>query len=283
MTAAIVANRSPLAALRAFVRTWLTIYGVFFQEALVYRANAMIWLMTDTVPAFVMPLIWLSSFNGRAEIQGYTPSHMVIYYMVVLFLASVVEAHIMWDMAADVKQGKFNIYLTRPFSYMAYCGASNLSWRLMRTLIFVPIFCVILAVFHKYVHWHAEDYNFGWQFWLAVLFGHILSFCITYAMGLLALWLVETQSLFHFYYLPLIIFNGQLAPLTFFPKAVRDVAVFLPFNYTLGFPAQVFVRGLTPHAVAFGFAMQLGWIAVAVVASVFLWRGGLKRFTAFGI
>ena len=76
---------------------------------------------------------------------------------------------------------------------------------------------------------------------------------------------------------------GQIAPLTFFPQSVRDIARFLPFNYTLGFPAQIFVGTIAPRDIALGFAVQCGWIVVGLAASVVLWRGGLKRYTAYGI
>ncbi|MDR3711165.1 MAG: ABC-2 family transporter protein [Capsulimonadaceae bacterium] len=264
-------------------RKWLRVYGVFFADALAYKANAFIWLMTDAVPAFIMPLIWLSSYNGRTHIHGYSPSQMVIYYIAVLFLSSVIDSHIMWDMANDVKQGKFNIYLVRPYSYMLFCGAANLSWRLVRNLLFIPLFFIILAAFRPWVHFNAAEYDFGWHFWLAIVLGHLLSFSISYALGLVALWVIETQSLYHFYYLPLIILNGQIAPLSFFPKGLREVAIFLPFNYTLGFPAQIFVKSISEHGIYFGFAMQLAWTAIAFACAIGLWRGGLKRYTAYGI
>jgi len=264
-------------------RKWLRVYSVFFADALAYKANAFVWMMTDAVPAFIMPLLWLSSFNGRAQIHGYTPSQMVIYYIAVLFLASAVDSHIMWDMAADVKSGKFNTYLIRPYSYIAYCGAANLSWRLVRTVMFIPLFAAILWVFRKWVHFDGAGYDYGWHFWLAILLGHILSFSISYALGLVALWVVETQSLYHFYYLPLIILNGQLAPLIFFPKVLREIALFLPFSYTLGFPAQIFIHGIGERTILFGFGMQIAWTVVAIVGAIGLWRGGLKRYTAYGI
>jgi len=265
------------------IRRWVCVYSVFFQDALVYRANALIWLMTDTVPAIIMPLLWLSSYNGRASINGFTPSNMVMYYMVVLFLTCVVESHVMWDMANEIKQGKFNIYLTRPYSYRAYMYASNISWRLMRTFVFVPLFAMILLLFHRWVHWEPGGYNFGWEFWVAVVLGHFVSFTISYALGLLGLYVVEVHSIYMFYYLPLIIFSGQLAPLSFFPPKVAALAMVLPFGYTLGFPAQVFIRHVTGPAIWHGFAMQLLWIAVATAGTALLWRGGLKRYTAYGI
>ncbi|HEX5323827.1 MAG TPA: ABC-2 family transporter protein [Capsulimonadaceae bacterium] len=262
---------------------WWAVYSVFFQDALVYKANATIWLMTDTVPAILMPLIWLNSYNGRATIGGFTPSAMVVYYMVVLFLTCVVESHIMWDMNNDVKQGKFNVYLTRPYSYMAYAYASNLSWRLMRTIMFVPLFAVVLWLFHPWVRWNPQLYDFGWRFWLAVVLGHVVSFGLTYAMGLLSLYLVEARSVYNFYYLPLVIFSGQIAPLTFFPQWMLTLARFLPFSYTLSLPAQIFIGHVHGRDVWMGYAGQLAWIAVSFSAAALLWRGGLKRYTAFGI
>ena len=239
--------------------------------------------MTDTVPAIVMPLLWLSSYNGRASINGFTPSAMVVYYMVVLFLTCAVESHVMWDMATEIKAGKFNIYLTRPYSYRAYIYASNISWRLMRTFVFIPLFAIILLMFHRWVHWNPADYDFGWQFWAAIVLGHIVSFSLSFALGLLGLYVVEVHSIYMFYYLPLVIFSGQIAPLAFFPAKVAFFAKLLPFGYTLGFPAQIFIRQTTGTMIWAGFAMQLMWIALATGLSVILWRGGLKRYTAYGI
>lgn len=268
--------------LRALTK-WFAVYAVFFQDALVYKANAVIWLMTDTVPAIIMPLIWLASYNGRPTIGGFTPSQMVVYYMIVLFLTCVVESHIMWDMNNDVKQGKFNVYLIRPYSYMAYMYASNLSWRLMRTIMFVPLFAVVLALFHRYVVWHPSLYDFGWRFWLAVVLGHLVSFGITFSLGLLSLYLVEARSVYNFYYLPLIIFSGQIAPLTLFPKGVALFAKALPFGYTLFLPTQVFLKHIHGSDLWWGYAGQVFWIVVSFTAATLLWRGGLKRYTAFGI
>jgi ABC-2 type transport system permease protein len=281
-----LASRGPAltaSAIAREVRKWLVVYSVFFQDALVYKANAVIWLMTDTVPALIMPLIWLASYNGRPEIGGFTPSEMVVYYMVVLFLTCVVESHILWDMNTDVKLGKFTVYLTRPYSYMAYMYASNLSWRLMRTAMFVPLFAIVLGLFHRWVTWNPMLYDFGWQFWLAMALGHILSFCLTYAVGLISLYLVEARSVFNFYYLPLIIFNGQIAPLSFFPKPFAELAKVLPYYYTLGFPTMIFIHKATDTDIWHGLGLQVIWIAISVALARILWRGGLKRFTSFGI
>lgn len=265
-------------------RKWRALVGMFVQDGLAYKANLVIWIMTDVVTAVTMPLIWLASYNGRAQIHGFAPSQMVTYYLVMLSLTGLIESHIMWDMAADVKSGKFNIYLIRPLSYLMYMYASNLGWRIMRTLLAVPIFALVAFAFRHYLPGlGAGHYHMGPVFWLSVVLGHWVSFAITYAFGLLALWLYETRSLFNFYYLPLIIFSGQLAPLALLPRGLQDFVRWTPFPYTLAFPTSVFLGKVGCVQIEIGLAGQVVWIVLGLLLAAWLWRGGLRRFTAFGI
>ncbi len=274
---------SPRNELVRWFRKFFAFYRVYFGDALVYRANAVIWLLTDTFPAVIMPLLWLASYNGRSTIHGFTPSQMVVYYMVILFLSCTVESHIMWDMYTYVRDGLMTVFLARPYSLMGQMFACNGSWRLMRTLIFVPLFCIVLAMFHHWVHWDPSLYNFGWQFWLAMVLGHLVSYFLTYAMGLLTLYFIEVGSIYNFYYLPLVLFNGQIAPIAFFPPFIAKIAYVLPFAWTLSFPAQVFIRQVQGQAVINGYLMQVLWIVVGYLLATVLYRQGIKRFTAFGI
>ena len=264
------------------LRVWWACLLMFVQDSFAYRANAFIWMLTDVVTAVTMPLIWLSSYNGRSAIHGFSPSQMVVYYLVVLFVGSIVEAHVMWDMAYDIKQGKFNVHLIRPYSLMSYMFAANLGWRLVRTLVGVPVMVLVALAFRGYIP-STMSVNVGPEFWLAVILGHVVSFSITYTIGLLSLWLYEARSLHHFYYLMSMIFSGQIAPVALFPAAMQSVARILPFQYMIGFPAGIFLKRISGEAILSGYAMQLGWIAGAMVLSVVLWRGGIKRYTAFGI
>jgi ABC-2 type transport system permease protein len=263
-------------------RIWWVVLNTFVQDSLVYRANAVIWMLTDVVTAVTMPLIWLASYNGRPTIHGFSPSQMVVYYLVILAVSSFVESHVMWEISHDVKQGKFNVYLIRPYSFAAYTYAANLGWRLVRTSVGVPLFALVVLAFHRYLP-ATMHVNAGPTFWLAVLFGHFLSFTITHAIGLLSLWLYEVRSVYNFYYLPLMIFSGQIAPIALFPRAIREIIYYTPFPYTLAFPADIFLGRASERELAGGFIMQLVWIGIASMAAAVLWRGGVRRHTAFGI
>ncbi len=265
-------------------RKWRALVGMFVQDGLAYKANLIIWILTDAVTATVMPLIWLASYNGRGQIQGFSPSDMVLYYLVLLGLTGFIQSHVMWDMAGDVKSGKFNSYLIRPLSFMTYMLASNLGWRVMRTLLTVPLLALVAFGFRHYLpDLGAGHYHIGPVFWLAVVLGHLVSFTLSYALGLLALWLYEVRSLFNFYYLPLVILSGQLAPLALLPSALTRFALWTPFPYTLAFPTDIFLGRLSLERIEMGLAAQAVWILISLFTASALWRGGVRRFAAFGI
>lgn len=262
-------------------RKWRRVFSVFVQDALVYRAVAVVWILTDTIPALVMPLLWRASFNGRATIAGFSPSDFTAYYLVLLLVTNLIQCHVMWDMATEIKEGRFSSFLIRPFSYRAMHYLGFLAWRLMRTVLFLPVFALVVFVFRHSLHW--QDYQAGGPFFASLILGHFVSFFTTYAFGLLALFFVETRSLFNFWYMPLIIFSGQLAPLALFPPGWQTVAKFLPFRYTIALPTEIFLGRLSPAEVAQGMLAQVVWIIVGYAGGSLLWRAGLKRFTGVGL
>ena len=62
----------------------------------------------------------------------------------------------------------------------------------------------------------------------------------------------------------------------------QTVAIVLPFRYMVGFPVEVLMGQLTAGELVVGFAMQLGWLLVAVGLYQFVWRRGLRRYSAVG-
>lgn len=264
----------------AAISKWRAVFGLHIQDSLAYRAQGIIWIITDTVPTITLPLMWLAAFGDRATINGFSRTEMVAYYLAMAVCSNLINAH-PWEISHDIKEGRLSIYLTRPFSYYWFIFASNLSWRMVRTLLFVPFFALTLVIFREYLVW--SDYNTGPEFWLSVALAHLLSYQIAWALGLMAFYLVEVGGLYEFYYMIGGFLAGQMAPLQMMPDAVRDLAQALPFAYVLWFPVQVFLGRASGEAVVSGLWHQVFWIAALAALGQFLWRAGLKRYTAVGI
>lgn len=266
---------------RIFLRKWTTAFLVAMQDSLAYRGQASIWMLTDAAHAFLMALVWLASFQGRDDIGGFSRSGMVLYYLVMLCLTNLMQTHLQWDVSTEIREGNFSIYLTRPFSYMALHYAGNISWRVMRLTLALPVVLAYLAVFRTHLRW--EDYNVGLLFWTAVVGGHVLSFLVAYCLGLLAFFFTEVRGIYMFYYAPFAFLSGEMIPLDLLPPAMQRAADFSPFRYMLGFPVEIFLNRLQQGEALPGFLALAAWSLILAAAAKILWTRGLRHYTGVGM
>lgn len=267
-------------ALGATLRKWRAVFAIYFQDGLAYRASGLIWVMTDLVTAVTMPLVWAAASKTR-PIAGFSSSDFVLYYLSLLMLGSFVTSHMMWDIATEIKEGQFSSNLVRPISYHQFTFLRNLAWRIMRSAIFAPIFVGLLFLYRSYL---ADAQIFlGWQFWLSVLLGHLVSFNFIMMMAMLALFVTEVYSIFELYYVPMLFLSGQLFPVAVLPDWARTMAMFFPFYFTTGAPTEILIGRTTGDATTRVLLIQLVWVIVCYTMSKVLWRKGLRYYTGVGM
>lgn len=257
------------------------VFSIYFQDSLAYRGQALIWMSTDILPAVVMPLVWLSAYNGRDAIGGYAPGQMVLYYLCMVTLTNFVVAHMMWDVATEIKEGQFSVYLVRPFSYLQWMFIRNLAWRTFRLLLFMPMLAVFVWLFSAHIT--QQRFEWGAVFWLSLVMGHVVSFMLSYALGLLALFFQEVYSVYNIYYIPMLLFSGQLVPIGIFPEWLQALSRYMPFQYTVALPTEVFL-GRVPEALAWqSIGVQVAWTVSLYLLSKLFWRKGLLYYTGVGM
>lgn len=267
--------------MREKLRIWKALFSIWLQDGLAYRASAVIWILSDTIPAMIMPAVFIAGMSQGGQIGGFDAGQFVAYYLVMLLFANFITSHLMWDMAYEIKEGIFTIHLLRPVSYFQSTTIRNLAWRVMRTFLFVPIFGLLLIFYGKYLT-NAHVY-LGWEVWIAVILGHIVSWCFVYMMTMLALFFTEVQSIFALYYFPMLFLSGQLFPIHLLPDWAGRIAMYLPFYYTTGLPVELVVHRIAPEAALPLLGVQLIWIVASVFGAKVLWKYGLRQYTAVGM
>jgi ABC-2 type transport system permease protein len=181
----------------------------------------------------------------------------------------------------EFKEGKFSSMLVWPVSYYQFTFLRNLSWRIIRTCLFLPFFVVLLWAYRGYLG-DAHVY-LGWEFWVAVVLGHIVSFATVMMMAMLALFTQEAMSIFELYYVPMLFLSGQLFPIAVLPGWAKFLGHLFPFYYTTGAPTEILIGRVAGPAALQTIGMQLLWIAIAYVVSRVLWAKGLKHYTGVGM
>jgi ABC-2 type transport system permease protein len=263
------------------MRKWRAIFSIYFQDGLAYRASGLIWITTDLVTAVTMPLVWATASKAGGQIAGFTSSNFVMYYLCMLLVGSFVTSHMMWDIAMEAKEGQFSNALLRPISFYQLTFLRNLSWRVIRLSLFAPFFLLLLFLYRGFL---GETHLYmGWEFWISVLMGHLLSFNFVVMMGLLALYTEEAMSLFELYYIPMLFLSGQLFPISVMPNWAQTISRSLPFYFTTGAPTEILIGRVSGERLLGTLGMQLFWVVACYLGFRFMWSRGLKHYTAVGL
>jgi ABC-2 type transport system permease protein len=263
------------------LRKWNAVFGIYFQDGLAYRASGLIWITTDLVTAVTMPLVWASASKAGGAIAGFTSNGFVLYYLCVLLIGSFVTSHIMWDVAVEIKEGQFTTALLRPISFYQVMFLRNLSWRVIRLCLFTPFFLLLLWLYRGFLG--DSHVHLSLLFAVSLVLGHLVSFSLTIMMSMLALFTEEVMSIFELYYIPMLFLSGQLFPVSVMPDWIQALAKLLPFYFTTGAPTEILVGRLSGPAIYPVLGMQAFWIVFCYFGARWLWRVGLKHYTAVGM
>jgi ABC-2 type transport system permease protein len=266
------------------MRKYWAVLAVSFEDALAYRSQAVLWMLTDVVAAVIMPFVWLSSYNGRSAIGGFAPGQLAVYYLLMTLLSNFVVAHVQWEIGFAIRQGQLSKFLLYPLSYMSFMYISSGAWRIMRVFLFVPFGLLWLLIFREYVSLETfHGMNVGAPFWVALVLGNLVAFNLAWDLGMLAFYFVETQAVFIAYYILMAVFSGQLAPYNLLPGALKTLATFTPFRYSLSFPLEILNGRTTGDGIWHGMAMQAAWLVGLYLVGKLAWRYGSRKYTGVGL
>jgi ABC-2 type transport system permease protein len=66
------------------------------------------------------------------------------------------------------------------------------------------------------------------------------------------------------------------------PKVIQDLARFLPFQLSKYYPIQLILGRLSPAEIIQGYLMGFFWLAVSLLLFRWMWRNGVKKYSAVG-
>jgi ABC-2 type transport system permease protein len=98
----------------------------------------------------------------------------------------------------------------------------------------------------------------------------------------MAFWTTRVYALNEFYYALIVLFSGQFVPLELMPPFIQQLAQFLPFQLLKYFPVQLILGQLPPEVVVRDFILGVVWFGLMLALFRWVWRMGVRRFSAVG-
>ena len=255
-----------------------TLLRVGLADAVAYRAEMLVWLLSTTMP-LVMLALW-TAVARDAPVGRFGQQDFTAYYLAALVVRLMTGAWVVWERTFEIRQGTLSYRLLRPIHPLLAYAAENVAAMPMRAALALPVAGVALWVTagERLTH----DPLLLAIFPLTVLGGWLITFLAMSVVGTLAFRLDSAASLFEIWMALFGVLSGYLVPLELFPPWVRAVADALPFRSMLGFPVEMIIGLLTREQALHGLLVQWGWIAFLLVAVRLAWRAGVRHFAAFG-
>lgn len=263
--------------------TWHKIRVIFmtqFAQMVEYRAEVIIWMLSGTL-SLVMMLVWMAQAAAapNGQVNGYTPPEFASYFLATWLISQLLVVWVTYDLDFAIRQGTLSPWLLRPFDPMWQFYLGHLSERVFRLVPMLGLIVVfaLLSGARFSTDWRVYPVALGLAF-----LGFSVRFLWEYAVGLLAFWSESSSSFHELMWLAYAALGGMFAPLSFYPQWVQDIAVWTPFPYMLGLPAQLLAGKATLAQAAHGAVVLVVWLVIFWFVRLIIWRLGLRKYGAVG-
>lgn len=266
------------------MKKYLHVLNIGIQNQLVYRVNFLFRACFSMLPLIATISLWRTVYEGKegTTVGGYTLAQLVSYYLVVTLVdmfTAVNEDD--WQIAADIKDGNISQFLVKPIDYLKYRLCLFLAGRAIYTAVALVPTAIFIFVQREYFVLPADWTTLG-CFALSIVMTALLQFFTSYAMALLAFWVLEVSTfifiLFAFEYIA----GGHLFPLDILPPAIAHALSYTPFPYLLYFPVSIYGGKTMGSNLAQGLVIQFLWVIAAYLFARFMWARGIRKYAAVG-
>src|ERR1041384_645533 len=263
--------------LKIFQRLW----QVNWAEQWQYRANLIMYLLYWLVSPIIYLAVWTSIAHTKGSVNGLTANDFITYYLTLLIVDQITSNIVIHIFAYKVQDGTLSSELIRPIHPMLTNAlVNNIAFKALTILGFIPVWIVLYFLYKP-------DFSSVTLAGIllaipAMIMGFFVGFLLSASITSIAFWTTRVYSIDEFYHAMILLFSGQFVPLPLMPKVIQGVAQYLPFQLLIYFPIQLILGKLSNAQIIQGYVIGVIWLIVAISIFNWVWRNGVKRYSAVG-
>jgi len=278
------ASSAPRSALRA-LRKYRRIFSTSLIERLTYRADFFISTILRFLPMVTTILLWTAIYAGSEEneISGFRLSEMIAYLLLV-HISRMFSS--MPGLAAgisrDIRDGTLKKYLLQPIDMIGYL----LSYRMAHKAAYIATsalpYGLLFFVCRDYFDHLPGDAGTWAAYGLSLLLAFLIGFFFEACIGMIGFWFLEVTSLLYVVNTLNFFVSGHMFPIDLLPGFWATALKLLPFQYMAYFPAAVLLGKIQGPSLIYGLIGEFAWALGFIALSRWLYRIGLRRYSAYG-
>ncbi len=263
--------------LQIYKRVWQVTWAEQWQ----YRANLMMYMLYGLVSPVVYLAVWITIANSQGSVGGLTANDFILYYLTLLIVDELTGDITIHILAYKIQDGTLSSELLYPIHpVLTHTLVYNIAFKMLTFIALLPIWVLLFLLFHP-------NYSVvTWQSLLlavpAIILGFGTSFLFGATVTCLAFWTTRVYAISEFHFALITLFSGQFVPLQLMPKFIQTLAQYLPFQMYKYVPIQIILNRLSPADMLRDYAVGVVWFVIALLLFNWMWRTGIKRFSAVG-
>jgi ABC-2 type transport system permease protein len=269
---------------RQRVAKYWAIFRASFAERMTYRGDFLLGTLLRFLPMVTTILLWQSIYkgSGRTELAGFGESEMIAY----LLLTNISRMFssmpgLAGGIAREIREGTMKRYMIQPIDLIGYLlvyrVAHKVTYIIASFLPYFLLFFLCRGFFHGF-----PDLPTLAAFVVSLVLSFLVGFFFETCVGMVGFWFLEVTSLLYIVMTLNFFISGHMLPLDLLPRGWYMLLMFLPFHYMAYFPAVVFLGKVKGMTLLYFIAGELAWTVVFMLLARFLYRLGLRRYSAFG-
>jgi ABC-2 type transport system permease protein len=213
--------------------------------------------------------------------------HEMIAYLLLIHISRMFSS--MPGLAAgitrDIRDGSLKKYLVQPLDMIGYLlvyrAAHKTAYIATSAIPYALLFLAAQMIGSYFTGLHFDPLIFV-AYLVSLVLGFLIGFFFDVCLGLTGFWLLEVTSLLWVVGTLNYFISGQMLPLDLLPRFWADLLKALPFQYMAYFPAVVMLGKVQGWALVKGLLLQLAWVVFFALLTRWLYRRGLRRYSAYG-
>lgn len=270
----------------AGVRKYIKIFRASLVERLTYRGDFLFGTLLRFLPMLTTILLWNAIYtgSGRKTLNGFSFNEMIAYLLLVNIARMFSSMPgLAGGIARDIREGTLKKYLLQPLDMIGYLVsyrvAHKVSYIISSAIPYAILFFICRGFFAGLV---PTDPAIWAGFLTSLVLAFLVGFFFETCVGMVGFWFLEVTSLLYIVMTLNFFISGQMLPLDLLPPFWANVLKSLPFQYMAYFPTVVFLGKVKGMALVYGLIQEALWAGFFLLLSRWLYRKGLKRYSAFG-
>ena len=262
------------------MRAYVQLAKLRLLTELTYRFDVYAGILTNLILMVATVFLWKTAFRGMGTVGGVDEGQMITYAILASLLGALFSPGVDDALNDKIRNGSIAVDFIRPIhpplSWLADDIGSTISSFLMRViplLIFSSLFIRVPLPANLPA---------------ALLFIPccILSFGILWMLsavcGLIAFWTMELGELGIAKDAVVRVLSGGLVPIWFFPGWAQKISAWLPFQYAVQLPLEIYIGRAGPREALAGIFIQFVWFVILGLLAAWLWSRGRRRVLVQG-